>query len=81
MLRRANVALIAFTKLTLKTVQARERPPIEIVLHSAVQHSKHGQRFQLLGGRPDDFMSLVAGMASSGTEGYSDFKTAHGVFN
>src|SRR5438067_12215551 len=32
---------------TLKTVQARERPQIEIVLHSAVQHSKHGQRYQL----------------------------------
>src|SRR5437667_12684305 len=34
---------------TLKTIQARERPQIEIVLHSAVQHSKHGQRLQLFG--------------------------------
>src|SRR5438552_12201612 len=34
---------------TLKTKQARERPQIEIVLHSAVKHSKHGQRFQLFG--------------------------------
>src|SRR5207302_1322892 len=34
---------------TLETVQPRERPQIEIVLHSAVQHSKHGQRFQLFG--------------------------------
>src|SRR5438874_1194063 len=34
---------------TLKTVQASERPQIEIVLRSAVQHSKHGQGFQLFG--------------------------------
>jgi hypothetical protein len=34
---------------SIKNIEARERPQIEVVLHSAIQHPKRCQRFQLLG--------------------------------